>query len=339
MPPTTARESTLETFPWRADLPTRLRALLPFATLAPSSHNAQPWRFVVADDHVDVHVELDRWLRVADADQRELYVSIGCALENLLIAADEVGLRTRVGYFPDPDATTLAARVQMEGAGGDHARGGPLFAAISRRRTVRERFRDEPPAPSQLGSLTSCGASDVHVVLSADPAVARRFDELTTRADALQFADPAWREELGEWIGRGVYGHGWLLSRMARLAVAHLNLGASSGRSDHALLSHTPVLGLIVTAGDTPLERVRAGQTFERVWLLAEAGGLALHPMNQTLQIPASREAVRTLIEGDLRAPQIAFRLGRPLATGDARSPRRPIDEVVDPPTTEPGPT
>ncbi|KAF5410530.1 MAG: hypothetical protein C5S47_06520 [Candidatus Methanogasteraceae archaeon] len=36
-------------------------------------------------------MDTTRWLKVADSDQRELHVSIGCAPENLLIATGHFG--------------------------------------------------------------------------------------------------------------------------------------------------------------------------------------------------------------------------------------------------------
>jgi nitroreductase len=76
----------------------RLLRLVEYAILAPSSHNSQPWTFAVSEDEIRIFVDRDRWLPMADPDQRELYVSIGCALENLLIAAERFGRTTRVWY-------------------------------------------------------------------------------------------------------------------------------------------------------------------------------------------------------------------------------------------------
>jgi len=46
---------------------------------------------------------------VVDPDNRELYTSLGCALENLLIAAKYAGYDPEVEYFPagEPDKCLL----------------------------------------------------------------------------------------------------------------------------------------------------------------------------------------------------------------------------------------
>src|SRR5512137_2483946 len=62
--------------------------LLKYAILAPSSHNTQPWMFNVSDDKILVFADQSRWLSVADPDRREMYISLGAAIENLIISAE-----------------------------------------------------------------------------------------------------------------------------------------------------------------------------------------------------------------------------------------------------------
>jgi nitroreductase len=76
--------------------------LVRYATLAASSHNTQPWRFEVGDGVIRVFADARRQLRVADPDRRELFLSAGCAVENLAVAAEHHGYATAVTY-DEPD--------------------------------------------------------------------------------------------------------------------------------------------------------------------------------------------------------------------------------------------
>jgi hypothetical protein len=58
-----------------------------YATLAPSGHNTQPWRFSVNEYSIRIFPDFTRSLAVVDLDNRELYIRLCCALENLVIAA------------------------------------------------------------------------------------------------------------------------------------------------------------------------------------------------------------------------------------------------------------
>ncbi len=75
-----------------------MQALIRYATLAASGHNTQPWRFVIGDNTLEIHPDYTRRLPAVDPQNRELWISLGCALENLLIAARAVGYAPEVTY-------------------------------------------------------------------------------------------------------------------------------------------------------------------------------------------------------------------------------------------------
>src|SRR4051812_32211647 len=63
--------------------PDQVKSVISAATLAPSTHNTQPWRFRCSPAGLELHADPDRSLPAADADQRELLPSWGAALSNL----------------------------------------------------------------------------------------------------------------------------------------------------------------------------------------------------------------------------------------------------------------
>lgn len=74
----------------------RMRALVRHATLAASGHNTQPWRFTVRENAIDIRADLTRHLPAVDPHERELWISLGCALETLCVAARADGFATTV---------------------------------------------------------------------------------------------------------------------------------------------------------------------------------------------------------------------------------------------------
>src|SRR4051812_32805817 len=82
----------------------RLNFFIKFAVLAPSSHNTQPWKFIVKKDStIEVYRDTSRRLPIADTSDRQLFLSIGCAIENLIISAKFFGYQSDIQYF---DANT-----------------------------------------------------------------------------------------------------------------------------------------------------------------------------------------------------------------------------------------
>jgi hypothetical protein len=129
----------------------RVRFLLRYAILAPSSHNSQPWLFRVRNDGVDVHIDWERWLMVADADKREIHVSIGCALENLLIAAERFGYAHEVEHRAD-EGDGPAVVVDLTSREADPTRDPELFEQIPVRRTNRNLYDGEPVPKELMGT-------------------------------------------------------------------------------------------------------------------------------------------------------------------------------------------
>ena len=63
------------------------KELVRYATLAPSSHNTQCWKFALEGKGITILPDLSRRTLAVDPDDHRLFVSLGCATENLVQAA------------------------------------------------------------------------------------------------------------------------------------------------------------------------------------------------------------------------------------------------------------
>lgn len=316
-------------FPEDAPRSEQYAFLLRYAHLAPSSHNTQPWHFEIEGDGISVLLDRERWLRVADADQRELYISVGCALENLLVAAEHFGFAGTVRYLPQGAEGDVAAEVQLQpSANISLHRPQTLFPAITQRHTNHRPYDGRPLTEEQVQRLQETAVeSGIEIHLTADPSVRRTVDELVSRADALQFADPAWRQELGHWLGKGVFGSGWIMSKASQLAVTYLNMGQGTAKKDSELLDSASALGVITARPVDRTVQLQVGQVFERMFLTATAMEMALQPMNQILQVTETRAEFEALLPAAWGVPQLTFRLG--YAPPEGHTPRRELSDVL----------
>ena len=66
------------------------------AIKAPSGHNTQPWLFKINDNDIEIHPNLEKSLLIVDSENRELFISLGCAAENLCITASQRGYDSKV---------------------------------------------------------------------------------------------------------------------------------------------------------------------------------------------------------------------------------------------------
>jgi hypothetical protein len=331
-------EERLDENPWQisaGDFPAsgtsaeQLRFLIRYAILAPSSHNSQPWRFSAGDGHVDILIDANRWLKVADDDQRELHISLGCALENLLIAAEHFGFAHEVTYFPDGDGKDLVASVHLRNGGTPAPHRPPvLFNMIAVRHTNHTVYDNRTISGRDLDRLRKCCVEDgISLYLTSAVATRKKIDELIVRGDLIQFSDPAFRKELGYWIGEGVFGTPPLISKLAKWTTIYINLGRSQSQRDSELVMSSPVFGIFGAREDDRTIQIKIGQVFERMSLLGASMGIWNQPMSQIVEIPELREEVAKLIPEPNVVPEHPFRLG--YAIPQVHTPRRPLSEVV----------
>jgi hypothetical protein len=85
------------------------------ATLAASSHNTQPWNFRLEAKRISILPDLSRRCPMVDPDNHHLFVSLGCAAENLLLAAQAAGLHGEL-TFETPAGSAGVLRNVIAGA-------------------------------------------------------------------------------------------------------------------------------------------------------------------------------------------------------------------------------
>ncbi len=305
-----------------------LTFLLNYAILAPSSHNSQPWKFNVTNNSILIFADKSRWLQVADEDQRELYISLGCALENLIVAADHFGYNSSVVYLPGEK--DLAAKVILQPS--TNSSGDPrLFSAILSRQTNRNPYETRAISESDLESMKSLSSdADASIFITRDLAIKKSFQDLVVQANGIQYSDADFKSELGHWLSQGVMGPTGVQAKMAQLAVVFLDVGPEQTEKDALLINSTPYLGFIRTANNDSISSIKAGRALERFWLCATALGISLHPMSQALETEQTKENLTGLLPGpsEMRQVQQAFRLGY-AGSAEEHSTRRPLKDVL----------
>jgi hypothetical protein len=293
---------------------------------APSAHNTQPWLLSYAADEVRIGVDPARSLPVSDPTGRDLELGLGAFVESCLVVAADAGLAVDA-VSDGPRAVRLVAADAVYRT---------VFTAadLDGRRVARGAY---VPGPVPQDVLADLEPDLVHLP-------ARELAADLAAADRWMFGTPGSVDELREWLrlrpGHPRYDRDGLtdralaLSRVeARLLDAALSslavtrrlgvpaLLAASGRG--LLRGDGSVLVLTGRAGE---DRVAAGRRLLRTWLVLARHGLAVHPLSQLLDCPATADRVRQRVRpgGGEVEPLAVFRAGRP-RTEPVRSARLPV--------------
>jgi hypothetical protein len=339
--------------PWREwrDDPGPLGAVAA-AILAANPHNSQPWAFGVSAQGIDVYADPGRGTGAIDPFRREQHIGLGCAVENLVLAAAARGLGPTASLLP-AGADGRVAHVALTPT---TPRPSPLHDAIGDRHTHRGRYTPAPVtaaalerlAPDEPGVdvawLTTADERAALGALMIDAAVAITADEQQSR-DAF-----AWFRSDDDAIQRhrdGLTLDGQDLRPLVR-TLAKLTPAASRTTGDEFWVRqtrevHTATAAaygvLLVDDAASRRAQLAGGRALQRIHLAATHDRLALHHMNQiTERIDRERQLGRpptfaSRLAPLLRAgaePLAAFRVG--IADHIARrTPRRPLSAVVRP--------
>jgi nitroreductase len=315
----------------------RLRDLLPWALLAPSRHNTQPWVFEIEGEEIRLYADAKRALPATDPDGRELLMSCGAALANLVSAAGHFGWATSLEIPPGHRRDGLVARVRLEERRPSRPDIEELFQAIPRRRTNRLPLDGREPPEGLVAQLVREarleGVSLRPVEDHQRPLVA----ELVGEGDRIQWSNPRWRAELSAWthvsgsprpdgMPAASQGLSDLAAFLQPILFRFRNPARIEAERDRRRARATRALLVLSTPRDGKDEWVAAGEALQRVLLRATAAGLTASYLNQAIEVPELRSRLRDAV-GEAGLPQVMIRLGYGLETPP--TPRRQVEDVL----------
>lgn len=306
------------------------------ATLAASSHNTQCWKFALGDSQISIVPDFARRCPVVDPDDHHLFVSLGCAAENLVQAALAQGLRGEAAFDAQHDALRIALAPTR-------ARQSPLFAAIPARQCTRADYDGRPLAGDELRQLeqAAMAGDGVQLLLLTDKAALEAVLELVVEGNRAQLNDPAFMRELRSWIrfnpgdalrhGDGLSaacsGNPSLPAWLGRLILPWaLRPRTENDKTARQLRSAAGIAVFVGPAADKA-GWIAVGRAYERFALQATALGIRHAHLNQPVEVASLRPRLAGLLGIPGRRPDLVLRFGRGPTL--PRSPRRPVAAVL----------
>jgi hypothetical protein len=283
--------------------------ILYLASLAPSSHNTQPWTVkIVGPKHWVIGSDKKRWLPAVDPNNWELLLSIGAFIENLVIAAGTFGYETDIQIIAKNRTDTDIVEIRLnKGRTVDFP-----IEKIKQRRTVRSDYLDQEIKTQDLKYITkhevkSCRLPNVpspHSFYFPNHTPQGKYlQQGTIEANRKQaFRDPA-QEELANWIRwsnkegktnrNGLTPESMEIKGMGGLFVRNFydrpSVLKKSFRDQTVdiVAKQVKICGgwLIVTNQDSSIPTlIEYGRVWENMLLKIREKMIAVHPMTQMLE-------------------------------------------------------
>ncbi len=326
--------------------------------LAASAHNTQPWIFRIETNRIILFADTSRHLGTFDPYLREMHISLGCALENMVLAARANGFATDVamstGHLTDGyDGAQPVAMLQLTDADTDRS---PFYDAIPDRHTNRGPY-DRPrgvPADAATNLTRIAQSNGVLVVLFEDGPERGTFDSAMNDATATIVADRQMVHDSHAWFRMtpdeidthrdGPIIDSFGLPPAVNVLAKMFPIGEQEGheiwkettRDVH--LATAPMTGIIAVRDRYAIaDNLAAGRAWQRMHLWGTTQGLAMHPMNQPIEIvdrdrqlgrPASMADRLSKLTGDDWQATFSFRLGYAERIAHP-SPRRDPADVI----------
>lgn len=310
--------------------------LIRYATLAANGHNAQPWTFSVAADRIAIRPDASRRTPAVDPDDHHLFVSLGCAAENLRIGACAHG-RTAEVDFSGGDGDAVEVGMDRGPAQIDD-----LYATIPRRQSTRSLYDGRALSAEQLKDLEKAAAIEgvsLRLVTARDGIDAIR--DLVVAGNGVQMDDEAFVAELKRFIrfnaadalarADGLFtactGNPTAPDWLGRLMFDLFFTKASE--NDKYAEQMRSSAGVAIFVGDRADHDhwVRVGRSFQRFALKATALGLKHSHVNQPVEVPGVRGELAAWLGAASVRPDLVVRFGH--GPGLPMSMRRPVGEVM----------
>lgn len=348
---------------WRNDSSEGVLALVRAAILAASPHNTQPWLFKVTNSSIELYLDTQRNTGALDPYLREEHIGMGCALENLALAAAVHGYQAtatpvpgKLGPIPSEPTPKLVARVDLTPGKREESE---LYDAIPRRHTNRSPYLPQRPIPhgflDALSRLAD-GEVDVRIFLFTWEAERKKIVEISAAANMEIYADSEVDRGSDRWVRvnwsevqrfrdglsidvLGLPPTAIAMAKMMPLSTLRWFASRTPRNTYSDLMLSAPLIGIIAVHDRYDQEHcLRAGRLWQRAHLLATARGLAGRPCNEAVEMidhekalgkEGRRAGMLAELLGDASwQPTFLFYMGYPTLTARA-SPRRPVERLV----------
>ena len=317
--------------------------ILYYASLAPSGHNSQPWsvRFLSATEWI-IESDMERRLSIVDSGNREVMLSMGAFIENLVIAAGVFGLSAHITILAKSNFDRQVAKVVFEKV---TPREYPLQRIIMRR-TVKSNMMSKELNKDDIKAFEDeVGSMIYYFPRGGEHAVFMEKEAINNFK--IQTENDKAQEELSKWTRfknsdivkyrdgltpqsmeiNGIAG--WYVSNFMKKKDV-IKDGFRQKGIEKTIEQVKQGAGWIAltSEGNSTTDLIDTGRRFQRMALIARERNIAIHPMTQSLEEKHGQANIKASHATEI-FPQFMLRVGYINKYPDPVTLRRPVSWFV----------
>ncbi len=330
------------------------------AHLAPSSHNTQPWRFMINSDQAEITINIDKEfiLPASDVNGRQAIISIGCALANLKVAAKNFGYQVEATilnndkqiFKPIEKHTGLIPIIKIKVSPTALTENlADIYQAIFERKVTRAEYLENSELPTKLLEyINSLSNNQIKIHLVSDILRRLTISEFQGQADNFVINSKKFSRELGEWLlpnnttsHVGMPGINFGLSdeeanRLHQGLKGDIPLNPADGlkfsTGGKIGIEKSPTICFLTAADDTIENWIATGEIVENIFLKLTANGIMFTMHAGITEVSLINKLFSMSFLGTSRKILSLFRMGYAKRKEDGdrpHSPRLPLDKVI----------
>ncbi|MDR2192606.1 MAG: hypothetical protein LBO62_07005 [Endomicrobium sp.] len=290
-----------------------------YAIKAPSGHNTQPWKFKINENSIEILPNFTKSLPAVDESNRELYISLGCALENLRIAARHLGYNYDIAAQNEQGIIVNLVKASSSTENS-------LYSQIEKRQTNRSVYNNQKIPDETIKYLEN-------IILQPNTQVyfakigenfANSLTQYILRGNEIQMNDNDFKDELILWmrfnkrevkktqdgLAYNAMGFPAIARFLGKLIVGAYLKPDKQNKADLKKINSSSHFLLFTTKNNTVFEWIDLGRTLERILLETTRLNLANAYMNPPCEIEVLANEIKNTLTINNEYPAILLRIG-----------------------------
>jgi len=321
--------------------------ILELASMAPSGHNTQPWEIVIKKDGSwIIQINEDSLLPALDPHRRESLLSIGAFIQNLIYGAQSLGYSADLSFLCTNMTDKDIVRIIIEKSDKNHS---DFFERIMLRRTVKSDYKEDSISMEDIDILKSLvHQEDIEVFFYPGGSQECQYiNGLQILSNIQQVNREDVQKELANWIrwdNESIYNNRdglnpdsleltgiakWFVQTFYNEnSVLSDSFKTSTMKKIEEMVSKHGGWMIISCRSDDPVNILKTGMAFEKIFLHVRELNIGLHPMTQPLEESPFDSNLKN--ELDIKGiPQFILRLGYIDNYPEPKSIRKSIDSFI----------